>query len=481
MSPQDPAATAARPDTPESTRSVETIDSIDSIVTAERMARFAERRRRFMQMMGSGLAILKSAPVTVRNRDVEHDYRQDSDLYYLTGFEEPGALAVFRPGHPEHELVLFVNPRDREQEIWTGRRHGPDGAKAQFGPDAAFSVEAIDEELPKLFDGADKLYYSIGHDDEMDRRILKMMRHHRTAPRAGIDGPDVLVEPAAILDELRIRKTAEEVSSLRRAADITAAAHREAMRAARPGLWEYQIQALIELVFRGHGSPRHGYAPIVAGGDNATVLHYATNRMVLRDGDLLLIDAGCELDYVTADVTRTFPVNGAFSGPQRAVYEVVLEAQKQAIDVARVGRSFQEGHDVAVRVLVEGMLELGLLSGDRDTIIAEETYKRFYMHRTGHWLGMDVHDAGRYRFGKAWRELEANMVVTVEPGLYIALDDTTVDERFRGIGVRIEDDVLVTEDGPVVLTALCPKEVDDVEAMCREESRFADLIPSIPG
>lgn len=441
------------------------------------MERFAERRGRFMDKMGAGIAVFAAAPVTTRNSDVDHEYRQDSAFFYLTGFEEPGAVAVLRPGAPA-PFALFVLPRDPERETWTGRRAGPDGAKEIFGADAAFPVEALDAELAKLMEGAERLVYEVGADAPMDRRVLKAMRHHRAMPRSGAIGPDVIVEPASILEELRLRKTPDEIASLRQAADITAMGHREAMRIATPGLWEYQVQAVMELSFRAHGSPRNGYPSIVAGGPNATILHYNTNRMLLRAGDLLLIDAGAEHGYLTADVTRTFPVSGRFSGPQRDVYEIVLRAQKEAIALCTAGGSFQANHDRAVEVLVEGMVSLGLLTGDPKELIETEAYKPYYMHRTSHWLGMDVHDAGIYRRGKTWRSLEAGMVLTIEPGIYIP-EDAPVDEHLRGIGVRIEDDILVTADGPVVLTAMCPKEIDDVERVCNERSRFADLVPLV--
>ncbi|GMV41554.1 MAG: Xaa-Pro aminopeptidase 1 [Myxococcales bacterium] len=439
------------------------------------MEQFATRRARFMERMGSGIAVIPAASLTVRNSDVDHEFRQDSAFYYLTGFEEPDAVLVLRPGHSA-PFTLFVPPRDKEKETWTGRRAGPEGAKDHYGADAAFPLDALDAELAKLMEGADRLVYAVG--SPLDRRVLKAMRHHRTMPRSGAIGPDLIVEPASILDELRLRKSPDEIAALRQAADITSLGHREAMRVAAPGLWEYQVQAVMELSFRAHGSPRNGYPSIVAGGPNATILHYNTNRMLLRGGDLLLIDAGAEHGYLTADITRTFPVSGRFSGPQRDVYEVVLGAQKASIATCVAGGSFQASHDRALEVLVEGMVALGLLAGDTKELIAAEAYKPYYMHRTSHWLGMDVHDAGVYRRGTEWRTLEPGMVLTVEPGLYIA-EDAPVDERLRGIGVRIEDDVLITEAGPVVLTAMCPKELDDVERVCAEPSRFAPFLPLV--
>ena len=443
------------------------------------MERFAERRRRFMDQLGDGsIAIFRAATLTARNADVDHDFRQDSAFFMLTGFEEPDAVAVLRPGHPTGAFTLFVLPRDPDKETWTGRRAGPEGARERYGADAAFPVEAFDKELETLMEGAERLIYEVGQDGAFDRRVLAAMRKHRSMPRSGVIGPDVIVEPASLLDELRLRKTADEIASLRQASDITAMGHREAMRVAAPGLWEYQVQAVLEFVFRTHGSPRNGYPTIVAGGANATILHYNTNRMLLRDGDLLLIDAGAEHGHLTSDITRTFPVGGRFSGPQRDVYEVVLRSQLDAIALCTAGASFQAGHDRAVEVLVDGLVSLGLLSGDPKELIETEAYKPLYMHRTGHWLGMDVHDVGVYKRGAQWRTLEPGMVLTVEPGLYIA-EDAKVDERFRGIGVRIEDDVLVTAAGPVVLTAMCPKSIDDVERVCGERSRFADLMPLV--
>lgn len=418
-----------------------------------------------MKRISGGAAIFPAAPTAIRNNDVEHEYRQDTDFYYLTGFEEPNAVAVLVPEHPEHRFTLFVQPKDREREVWTGWRAGEEGAKRDYGADAAFTIDKLDEELPKLVGKADRLYYRFGSDPTFDERLVGWIRHfQRERQRNGV-GPTSVIDPAELLHEMRLIKTSDDLEMLRRAVAISCDGHMAALRALRPGMHEYEIEAVLRYVFRKNGSPRHGYAPIVAAGANATVLHYVNNNQRIKDGDLLLIDAGAEFGYFTGDVTRTFPANGNFTEAQAEVYQIVLDAQVEAINAVRPGATFIEPHDRAVRVLVAGLLKLGLLEGEADKIIEEGAYKKFYMHRTSHWLGMDVHDAGPYKVADEWRRLEPGMVLTIEPGLYIAEDLEGIPPRYGGIGVRIEDDVLVTEDGNEVLSARVPKTVEEIEGM----------------
>jgi Xaa-Pro aminopeptidase len=426
------------------------------------------RRDEFMRRIAGGVAIFPSAPTAVRNSDVEHEYRQDSDFYCLTGFEEPNAVAVLAPDHSEHRFVLFVQAREREREVWTGWRAGEEGAKRDFGADGAFTIDKLDEELVKLVEKADRIYYRFGSDPRWDDRVVSLMRRfQRERQRNGV-GPAAVVDPGELLHELRLIKTGVDLDLLRRAVDISCEAHLEAMRAIRPGMFEYEIEAVLRYVCRKNGSPRNGYAPIVASGANATVLHYTTNDRRIEEGDLVLIDAGTEFGYFTGDVTRTFPANGRFTEAQREIYQLVLDAQTEAISLVGPGASFIEPHDRAVRVLTEGMTRLGLLNGEVDKLIEDNEYRKFYMHRTSHWLGMDVHDAGPYKVADEWRKLEPGMVLTIEPGIYVAEDTEGVDPRYRGIGVRIEDDVLVTTEGAEVLSARVPKTVEDIERLILE-------------
>lgn len=417
-----------------------------------------------MQMMGDGVAIVPTAPEQVRNRDVHYPYRPDSDFYYLTGFAEPEAVAVLAPGRAQGEFVLFCRERDPEKEIWNGRRAGLEGAVSRFGADDAFPVEDIGDILPGLLENCAKVYCNLGLYPEFDSRLLRWLNEVKDKSRAGINAPSELVDLDHILHELRLVKRGEEVRLMRRAARVSAQAHRRAMQVCRPGMMEYEIQAELEHEFRRAGSNAPAYPPIVAGGRNACILHYTENADELHGGDLLLIDAGAELECYAADITRTFPVAGSFRAEQRAVYEVVLAAQKAAIEQVRVGSKWNDPHDAAVRVLAQGLVDLGILEGNAEAVIESEAYRRLYMHRTGHWLGMDVHDVGDYKVDGIWRELEAGMTLTVEPGLYIP-GDSDIDARWRGIGVRIEDDVLVTRDGPDVLSRDAPKEIADIEAL----------------
>jgi Xaa-Pro aminopeptidase len=422
-----------------------------------------QRREEFMRRIPGGIAVFAAAPTAIRNSDVEHEYRQDTDFYYLTGFEEPNAVAVLTPDHPEHKFVLFVQPKDREREIWTGWRAGDEGAKCDYNADTAFTIDKLDEELPKLAEKADRIYYRFGSDPTFDERLVGFIRRFQRQRQREGTGPTSVIDPAEILHEMRLVKTPDDLDLLRRAIDITAEGHLAAIEALRPGAYEYEIEAAIEYAFRKKGSPRCGYATIVGSGANATVLHYTTNNRRIEESDLVLIDAGAEFGYYTGDVTRTLPARGRFSADQCELYQLVLDAQLAAIDAIRPGTTFIEPHDRAVRVLTEGFLRLGLLEGEIDKLIEEAAFQKYYMHRTSHWLGMDVHDAGPYKVADEWRRLAPGMVMTVEPGLYIAEDAEGVDPRYRGTGIRIEDDVLVTQEGHEVLSARVPKTIPEIE------------------
>ncbi len=426
----------------------------------------AARRARFLAALDADAALVCSPPHHHRNADSEYRYRQASDLFYLTGWEDPEVVALFRP-KSELPFILFVQPKDPEREVWTGIREGVAGARERYGADAAYPISELGSRLGHLLQGYGTLHHRLGDDLAIDASVHRAVRGHaKVAARNGAELPWRFVDPGKSLGEMRITKEPGEVALLRRAGEISAEAHVLAMRAGRPGVFEYEVEAAVDGHFRRSGGNGPGYTTIVGGGNNANILHYVTNREVLREGDLCLVDAGCEYRYYTADITRTWPVSGRFSGPQRELYEVVLQAQVDAIDCARAGRAYREMHDVAVRRLVEGMVHLGILQGDVDHNIVTETYRRYYMHGTGHWLGLDVHDAGAYWHGFASRPLAPGMVLTAEPGLYIPRDDERAPEAFRGTGIRIEDDVLVTEGDPDVLTRDCPKTVADVERAC---------------
>ncbi|HSB08035.1 MAG TPA: aminopeptidase P N-terminal domain-containing protein [Blastocatellia bacterium] len=424
-----------------------------------------ERREEFMRRISGGVAVFPAAPTAIRNSDVEHEYRQDTDFYYLTGFEEPNAVALLTPDHPEHRFVLFVQPRDREREVWTGWRAGEEGARRDYGADAAFTIDKLDEELPKLAEKADRIYYRFGSDPTFDERLVGFMRRFQRQRQREGTGPTSVIDPAEILHEMRLIKAQDELELLRRAIDITCDGHLAAMKAIKPGAFEYEIEAVLRYVFRKNGSPRAGYAPIVGSGPNSTVLHYTVNDRRIERDELILIDAGAEFGYYTGDVTRTMPAGGRFTEDQATMYQLVLDAQLEAIKAIRPGATFIEPHERAVRVLTEGLLRLGLLEGEIDKLIEEDAVKKFYMHRTSHWLGMDVHDAGPYKVSDEWRRLAPGMVLTVEPGLYIAEDVEDVAPRYRGIGIRIEDDVLVTADGNEVLSARVPKSIKEIETL----------------
>ncbi|MGB5098329.1 MAG: Xaa-Pro aminopeptidase [Porticoccaceae bacterium] len=427
---------------------------------------FARRRRDLMATMSkNSIAILTAAPAQVRSRDTYFPYRQDSNFFYLTGFPEPEAVLVLIPKRPQGQFVLFCRERDRSREIWDGRRAGPEGARELYGADDAFPIDDIDEILPGLLEGRDRVYYALGRNRTFDTRLLDWIDGIRARARSGAVPPDEFVDLDHLVHEARLFKTATELKVMRKAGAISARAHCRAMRAARPGLYEYQLQAEIEHTFASEGARYPAYGSIVGGGANACVLHYVENSAPLQDGDLVLIDAGCELEHYAADITRTFPVSGKFSAPQQALYEVVLAAQLAAIDVARAGNHWDEPHRVTVKIITQGLVDLGLLKGDVDDLIARNAYTDFYMHRAGHWLGMDVHDVGDYKVDNEWRLLEPGMVMTVEPGIYVAPDNRKVAKKWRGIGIRIEDDVVITRKGPEILTAGVPKTVADIERL----------------
>jgi Xaa-Pro aminopeptidase len=476
------------------------------------LAPFLERRRRFAEAIGDALAVIPGAREVPRNADTGFEFRQDSDFYFLTGFDEPDAVAVINPAHAKERFVLFVRPRDREMEIWNGRRAGVEGAVATYGADAAYTVDELDAKLREYALDRPTVVYRLGNPHH-DARITRLIGELRAARTRGFATPTRVEDPGPVLHELRLRRAPEELGRQRRACEISRDAHIEAMRVTRPGLLEYEVQAALESVFRRDGSPRNAYPSIVASGPNACVLHYVENNRRMEDGDLLLIDAGCEFGYHAADITRTFPVNGRFTAPQRRVYDVVLRAQLAGIAAARAGNPYEAIHDAARRVLVEGLVDLGLLPRGVDDSLAMHHYREFYMHGTGHWLGMDVHDVGAYRVSRRSRPLEAGMVLTVEPGLYFDPERESVtfhlrefseeemwerryrlgaaaakkieeEEKaraqtvvhpvpaeYRGIGIRIEDDVLVTAGGPEVLTAGTPKTVAEVERTCAESPR----------
>ena len=427
---------------------------------------FRKRREHMLRAIGEGaVAILPSAPTSIRSNDVDYVYRQDSDFYYLTGFVEPESVAVFAPGHPDGEFVMFVPPRDKERETWTGRRAGVEGAMLEYGADKAYTIEEFERVIPRYLDKAERLHFPLGHNEKMNEKVLRLVRNAQAMrPRTG-SGASTILDPREIVHECRLRKEPEELALMRHAAGISAQAHERAMREARGGMMEWEVEALIDFTFRKNGAAGPSYPSIVASAGNAAVLHYITNDRQMQTGELLLIDAGCEYRYYASDVTRTFPIGAKFTALQRSFYELVLTAQLKAIEMIKPGVRFDDPHETALRVLVDGMRDLGLLKGSAEEIISSGSYRRYYMHRTSHWLGMDVHDVGIYRQGTLSRELEPGMVLTVEPGIYVAPDDEDAPESFRGIGIRIEDDVLVTTDGHDVITHATPKKIVDIEAL----------------
>lgn len=475
--------------------------------------RYAEHRRRLAELVGSeGLAVVPAAKEVIRNYDVPHAFRQDSAFWYMTGFPEPDAVAVITPGHEDGDYTLFVRPRDPAQEVWTGFRAGVEGAKERFGADAAYEISQLDEVLERYMMGREVLWYAAGNDQFDDRitKIITAARAHRE--RFGTTAPSTVKDVSVPLGEMMLIKSAEEAESLRKACELTALGHREAMRFAAPGMYEYQVQAALEYYWRLNGSPRNGYGSIVASGANACILHYEQNDALVGDDDLILIDAACEIDGYSSDITRTFPASGSFSGPQRDVYEVVLTAEKKGLEMSAPGGTLRAIHDEAIRILTEGMVDLGLLPLSLEESLAMHHYTSFYMHGTSHWLGLDVHDRGSYRLAGKSRPLEPGMSFTVEPGVYVAADKEEIElallrydidernerrvllgkkaaaakeaeeaeeaekithrvpEHLLGIGVRIEDDVLITPDGREEMTDSVPKEMEEVEALCAESS-----------
>jgi Xaa-Pro aminopeptidase len=442
------------------------------------MKSYAARRAALIAQMhakGGGVAIIPTAPEVMRNRDADYPYRHDSYFYYLSGFTEPEAVIVLVAGKTD-QTILFCREKNLEREIWDGYRYGPEAARETFGFDAAFPVAALDAEMPKLMADAAALFYALGSAPRLDAQVQSWLQSVRMQARAGVAAPSAVHDVQVLLDEMRLFKDAEEVAVMKRAAAISSQAHRRAMQVSRPGLREYHLEAELLHEFRRQGSQFPAYGSIVATGANACVLHYRAGDAEIRNGDLVLIDAGCELNSYASDITRTFPANGKFSGPQKALYEIVLAAQDAAIAEIRPGKRFIDGHDAAVRVLAQGMLDTGLLDknkvGALEDVIEKGAYRQFYMHRTGHWLGMDVHDVGEYRDAvaagneKPWRTLQPGMMLTVEPGIYVR-PEPGVPEQFWNIGIRIEDDALVTENGCDIITHDAPKTVADIEAVMK--------------
>lgn len=427
---------------------------------------FARRRKALMaQMVPNSIAILPAAAVAIRNRDVEHVYRQDSDFQYLSGFAEPEAVIALIPGREHGEYVLFCRERNPERELWDGLRAGQEGAVRDFGADDAFPISDIDDILPGLIEGRDRVYSSIGSHPEFDRHLMEWINSIRSKARLGAQPPNEFEALDHLLHDMRLYKSAAEIKVMRRAADISARAHVRAMQACRAGLHEYSLEAELDYEFRKGGAKMPAYGSIVAAGRNACILHYQHNDALLRDGDLVLIDAGCEIDCYASDITRTFPVSGRFSPEQKAVYELVLEAQQAAFAAIGPDKHWNQAHEATVQVITRGLVRLGLLKGEVDELIARDAHRAFYMHRAGHWLGLDVHDVGEYKVGGEWRVLEPGMTLTVEPGIYIAPDNLSVAKKWRGIGVRIEDDVVVTKKGCEILTGAVPKSVAEIEAL----------------
>ena len=419
----------------------------------------------FMRRMDQkSVAIIPAAHEATRSNDTQYRFRQDSDFYYLTGFEEPEAIAVIAPGR-EQKYTLFVRPRDPEQEIWVGRRSGVEGAKSEFGAQESFPIAEFDEKLHDILDGAENLYYRLGVNPELDNRIIRKIAEMRALNRKPVHPPRTIIDPATIVHEMRVLKSPEEIELMQKAADIAAEAHVEAMKTVRPGMKEYEVEAQIEQVFRRRGAAGPSYTSIIGAGPNATVLHYINNDGELRDGELLLIDAGAEYKGYASDITRTFPINGRYTQGQREIYDLVLETQMSCVEMVRPGTTHDELKQHSVEMLTEGMVRLGLLKGKPADLIKEEKYKQFYMHGLGHLLGIDVHDVGIYYYDKQSRALEPGVVMTVEPGIYVAPDTKDVPEKYLGIGVRIEDDVLCTSNGPRVLTTKVPKDADEIETL----------------
>ena len=427
---------------------------------------YAGRRKELMSLMHSNsIAIISSSPEKVRSRDTHYPYKQNVNLSYLCGFPEPESVLVLIPGRAQGEMVLFCRDKDPLRETWDGYREGPEGAVSNFGADDAFPIADIDDILPNLIEGKDRLYYAIGKDPEFDRHLMDWVNHVRNQRGNGALPPGEFVDLDHFINEMRLFKTAGELKIMRKAAEISANAHCRAMKASKPGLFEYQLQAEIEHEFAVNGSAGAAYTSIVGGGKNGCILHYIENRDALKDGDLVLIDAGCEYQNYAADITRTFPVNGKFSDEQAAIYDLVLKAQTDAIAVIGPGIEYNKTNEATVLAITQGLVDLGILHGDVDELITSEAHREFYMHGAGHWLGMDVHDVGDYKIEAQWRVYEPGMVVTIEPGIYIAPGNPNVDKKWHGIAVRIEDDIVVTKSGNENITSGVPKTRDQIEAL----------------
>jgi Xaa-Pro aminopeptidase len=430
-------------------------------------ADFKQRRDHLAQKMGANsVAIIATRAEMYRNRDADYKYRADSSFYYLTGFAEPEAVAVletFAEGET-YRYSLFCRERNREMEIWNGYRAGVEGAVEIYGADEAFAIDLLDQEIIAKLLNKDRLYFRIGHQAEFDARVSQWIQKADAQQRRGSTSPAEVIQLDRLIDEMRLKKSAQEIELMQIASNISADAHTRAMQSVKPEMMEYALEAELNYIFGKNGCVP-AYNSIVGGGENACILHYVENNKPLKDGDLVLIDAACEYEFYASDITRTFPVNGKFSPEQKALYNIVLDAQLAAIDATRIGNHYKYPHEVAVKILTQGLVDLGLLSGNVDELVESEAFRQFFMHGTGHWLGMDVHDVGAYKHGEDWRAYEAGMVVTVEPGLYIAPDDETVDAKWRGIGIRIEDDIVVTENGPLVLTKNVVKTVEEIEQL----------------
>ncbi|WP_457673692.1 Xaa-Pro aminopeptidase [Thiolapillus sp.] len=427
---------------------------------------FKRRRRQLMRMMGKGsIAILPTAAVKQRNNDVHYSYRPDSDFYYLTGFPEPEAVAVLIPGRKQGEYILFCRERDADKERWDGPIAGQEGAVEEHDADDSFPISDLDDILPRMLEQCERVFYAMGCNPELDQRMSNWVNQLRSKARSGVHPPQEFIALDHYLHDMRLYKSRSEIALMRKAAKISAAGHKRIMRDCRPGMMEYQVEADFVHECTRRGARQQAYSPIVGGGNNATVLHYVDNDARLRDGDLVLVDAGCELEMYASDITRTFPVNGRFSPPQAQLYQLVLDAQLAAIRQVKPGNPYNAPHKAAVRTLTRGLVKLGLLKGNVNTLIRNEKYKKFFMHGTGHWLGMDVHDVGDYKIDGHWRQLEPGMVLTIEPGLYIPEGSRGVARKWQGIGIRIEDDILVTRDGHEILSADAPKTIEEIEAI----------------
>jgi len=426
---------------------------------------YSKRREDLKKMMGLGsIAILPACPIKIRNRDAEYDYRPDSDFYYLSGFSEPDAVLVLVPGREHGEYILFCRERDPKTTIWTGEVAGQEGAVGQFEADDSFPIEDLDDILPGLLEGIERVFYTMGTYPDFDKQLIGWVNGLKTQARSGVHTPGEFISLDHFLHELRLFKSPSEQKLMRQAAKISSKAHRQAMLTCKPGKFEYQLEAELVFQFMKQGARHSAYTSIVGGGANAVILHYVNNDAELNDNELVLIDAGAEYRYYASDITRTFPVNGVFTEDQRAVYDIVLSAQYAAIDKVQVDNHWNDPHLAAVEVITQGLISLGILSGTLTELIKEEAYKPYYMHRTGHWLGMDVHDVGDYKVDDQWRLLERGMVLTVEPGIYISAN-SDCEKRWWNIGIRIEDDVLVTKNGPDVLSKDAPKDPDEIEAL----------------